>query len=283
MSESDTGQVAGDAAAIYEEFFVPALFAAWPAHVLAAAAVRRGDRLLDVACGTGILARSALETVGPEGAVTAVDINDSMLAVARSVSTAIEWRNAAAEALPFADGTFDRVVSQFALMFFQDRTQALREMYRVTRPGGALCIAVWAALEDTPGYAAMTRLLQDLFGPDVAGRLEAPYVLGDVAALAQVFEDAGLDGAVIQSIAGTASFPSLDRWLYTDIRGWTLAELIDDDAFAELRRAAPSKLNAYVLPDGRVKFSAPAHLATVTKPVNQAQSSGVSPTRDAGV
>lgn len=132
MTEHQTGQVAASAAEVYEQFLVPALFAEWPPHVLAAAGVQAGDRVLEVACGTGILARAAENIVGPSGTVVGVDINEGMLAVARTKSSTIDWKAGAAEALPFEAASFDRVVSQFGLMFFQDPRKALAEMRRVT-------------------------------------------------------------------------------------------------------------------------------------------------------
>ena len=160
MAASDRGQVSRSAAEVYEEFFVPALFRQWVQPVADAADIRAGDRVLDVACGTGILARHAATRVGAAGSVCGVDINEGMLAVARREAPEIEWRKGAAEALPFADDGFDAVVSQFGLMFFADQAKAIREMRRVLRPGGRLAVAVWDSLANTPGYAAMTALLQ---------------------------------------------------------------------------------------------------------------------------
>jgi SAM-dependent methyltransferase len=179
MDASQQGQVTRSAADIYEEFFVPALFAAWPGPVADAAGIGPGQKVLDVACGTGVLAREAASRVRPGGTVTGLDRNDGMLAVARRKAPEIEWRQGEAEALPFPDGRFDAVVSQFGLMFFEDRVLALAEMWRVLGPGGRLAVAVWDALERTPGYAAMTALLQRLFGARIADALRAPYCLGD--------------------------------------------------------------------------------------------------------
>jgi ubiquinone/menaquinone biosynthesis C-methylase UbiE len=179
MADSHTCQVTRSAAEVYEEFFVPALFLEWAPRVADAAQIAPGQKVLDVACGTGVLAREAARRVGPGGAVTGLDRNEGMLAVARRKSPHIDWQLGMAEALGFADGTMDAVVSQFGLMFFEDRRAALREMWRVARPGGRIAVAVWAALESAPGYAAMTDLLQRLFGDRIADALRAPFTLGD--------------------------------------------------------------------------------------------------------
>ncbi len=184
MDDVQQGQVTRSAADVYEEFFVPALFAPWSAPVAEAAGIAPGQEVLDVACGTGVLAREAAKRVQPGGTVTGLDRNDGMLAVARRKAPGIDWRHGLAEQLPFEDGRFDAVVSQFGLMFFEDRARALAEMWRVLKPGGRLAVAVWDSLERTPGYAAMTALLHELFGEQIAEALRAPYCLGDPRALA---------------------------------------------------------------------------------------------------
>jgi SAM-dependent methyltransferase len=259
------GQVNRGAAEIYEEYFVPALFREWAPRLAEAAGLAPGQSVLDVACGTGVLAREAARRVGPGGAVTGLDRNDGMLAVARRKAPGIAWRAGRAEAMPFADGAFDAVVSQFGLMFFEDRRAALAEMWRVLRPGGRLAIAVWAALDEAPGYAAMTALLGRLFGAQVADALRAPYALGGKAALGALFAEAGISGVEIATREGFARFPSVESWVHTDIKGWTLAEMIDDAQYSALQREAPAALSAFVLEDGSVKFRHPAHIATARK------------------
>lgn len=258
-SEDARGQVAASAAEIYDRFFVPALFAEWAPRVLDAARVARGARVLDVACGTGILARHAAER---GAAATGVDVNPGMLAVARRHRPELEWREGRAEALPFAPASFDAVLCQFGLMFFEDRLAALREMRRVLRPGGRLAIAVWGALAQTPGYAAMAELLRELFGEEIAGALHAPYSLGDPQALRALLAQAGIAGASIETQAGTARFPSIADWVRTDIKGWTLADRIDDAQLARLQAEAARALARFRGPDGEVAFAHPAHLVT---------------------
>src|SRR5688500_17922473 len=113
------------AADVYERLFVPAEFQEWAPRVIEAARVRQGQRVLDVACGTGVLAREAAGVAGSGGHVAGVDLDGGMLIVAARVAPWIDWREASAESLPFADASFDAVVSQFWLMFFPDRRAAL--------------------------------------------------------------------------------------------------------------------------------------------------------------
>jgi SAM-dependent methyltransferase len=264
MDAAQQGQLTRSAADVYDEFFVPALFAPWPVPVAEAAAIAPGHDVLDVACGTGVLAHEAALRVRPGGTVIGLDRNDGMLAVARRKAPEIEWRQGRAEALPFADGRFDAVVSQFGLMFFEDRVLALAEMWRVLKPGGRLALAVWDALERTPGYAAMTALLQRLFGERIADALRVPYALGDPEALAALAAQAGIP-AEVTTRKGTARFPSIDAWVHTDVKGWTLADMIDDGQYRLLQQEAPGALAHFVQPGGTVVFDAPAHILCATK------------------
>jgi ubiquinone/menaquinone biosynthesis C-methylase UbiE len=259
------GQVTRSAADIYEEFFVPALFEEWAPRVAKAAQLSPGQKVLDVACGTGVLAREALRSVQPGGAVTGLDRNEVMLTVARRVAPRIDWQSGRAEALPFPDGSFDAVVSQFGLMFFEDRAGALKEMWRVLKPGGRLSVAVWDALETSAGYADMVALLKRLFGERVANELRAPFVLGDTKAFAVLLDSAGIPKAKIQTQSGNARFPSIESWVRTDVKGWTLADLIDDKQYQTLQAEAARHLKKYVKSDGTVSFATPAHIATAVK------------------
>lgn len=265
MNEIIRGQVKSSAAEVYDEFFLPALFADWPAKVLNAARVNPGSRVLDVACGTGVLTLAAAERVGADGSVIGADINEGMLAVARGKSQTIKWEHAAAEKLPYPDNQFDIVISQFGLMFFEDRLASIQEMMRVLGSGGRMAIAVWDSLENTPGYLATSQLLLRLFGEQAADSLRTPYNLGDIEVLQAVFSKAGVDDIEIQTHSGTARFPSLESWMYTDVQGWTLAGMITDDQFELLLHEAERELSRFVNGDGSVAFDSPAHIVTATK------------------
>ena len=255
---SDRGQVAASAAEVYESFFVPALFGQWVEPLLDAAGVGEGDHVLDVGCGTGIVARAAGSRVGG-GRVVGLDPNEGMLAVARK-ATGVEWRQGVAEDLPFTDRSFDVVVSQFAMMFFDDRRQAVAEMRRVLRPGGRVAIAVWASLSDTPGYAAMVALLDRMLGTEAGDALRAPFTLGDARVLQETLGGA-LEDVSVDAVDGEARFGSVRDWVHTDIRGWTLSDMSEAD-FQRLVTAAEGDLAEFVDEAGMVAFPAPALIAT---------------------
>jgi SAM-dependent methyltransferase len=267
MSEpSLQAQVA--AATLWEEFCVPALgIAEWARRVAEAAHLQPGDRVLDVACGTGVLARTVAARVRPGGAVVGVDINPGALAVAARIAPEIAWRQGAAESLPYADAAFHAVVSQFGLMFFADRQAALREMMRVLAPGGHLAIAVWGALDDTPGYAAFVACLQPSLGERATAVLRSPFVLGDPGELSGLFATAGMASAVVTTHRGTAQFPTLRAWVQTDIKRWLrIAQVVLDEGQVEaLLAEAERALQSFVTTNGTVEFTMPAHIVTVWK------------------
>lgn len=260
------GPVARSPAEVYDEQFVPALFQAWGPVVCDAAAVAPGQRVLDVACGTGALTLAVAERVGPAGSVTGLDANPEMLAVARRKHAGVDWQEGRAEALPFPDGSFDAVVSQFGLMFFDDRVLALREMRRVLRPGGRMAVAVCDALSHSPGYDALAGLLERLFGKTVADAFRAPFALGDPTLLRALCAQAGLADARISQAQGVVRFPSIDALVSTERACvWTLGGLLDEARFEQLRRAAGEELRPFATRDGQVAFAMPALLVTASR------------------
>ena len=261
----DSGQVISSAAEIYDEFFVPALFEQWPPILIARAFLRPGMQVVDVACGTGVLTIEAAKAVQPGGSAVGLDLNPGMLAVAETKAPELDWRQASAEALPFPSDAFDAALSQFGLMFFSDRPAALREMWRVLRPGGHLAVAVWDSLENTPGYLAVTQLLSRLFGDEIADLLRAPYMLGDIETLRNLMLESGVQKPEVSRVGGEAQFPSIRSWMHTDVRGWTLADKLDDDQFEHLVAEAENDLSSLVSADGIVRFDHPALIATAQK------------------
>ncbi len=265
VADAERGQVGATAAEIYDSFFVPALFAQFTVPVLDHAGVGPGEAVLDVGCGTGVLALAASERVGTDGSVVGLDPNDGMLAVASRTARHIQWQDGAAEQMPFGDAVFDHSISQFAAMFFVDRAAAVAEMDRVTASGGSLTLATWCALDRTPGYAAMVDLISRELGDEPADALRAPFVLGhadDVRTLLEAVADRSL--VRVTEVSGTARFASLADWVHTDVRGWTLADLVDDDAERTLLERAERELGAFVTPTGSVEFPAPAIVAAAT-------------------
>ena len=178
----DQWQVTGNAAETYERALVPAVFAPWAPLVVALTDPQPGERVLDIACGTGLIARLAAERVGRTGNVTGLDLNPGMLSFAASItspdpatSAPIIWREASATNMPLPDAAFDVVYCQLGLQFFPDRPAAMREMYRVLVPGGRLGLMVWQDIQYSPGFGALAAALARHVSTEAAGVMRAPF------------------------------------------------------------------------------------------------------------
>lgn len=260
-SAATAGQVSTAAAEVYEQFFVPALFGQWVQPSLDAVHPTEGERLLDVGTGTGAVARAALARVGATGSVVAVDPNEGMLSVAARLAPGLDVRRGVAEQLPLDDDAADCVTCQFALMFFEDPVRAVAEMGRVVRPAGRVAVTTWAALEESAGYAEMVDLLAEVLGDWAADAMRAPFCIGTAERLGDLMRPS-FPEVVVRRHEGQARFASLEQWLHTDIRGWTLADNVDDEQFDRLLDRARVRLNRFIGPDGQVHFAAPALTAT---------------------
>jgi len=162
-------------------------------------------------------------------------------------------------ALRFDDAAFDAVVSQFGLMFFDDRIAALREMWRVLRPGGRLAVAVCDAIGNSPGYASLAALLDRLFGKRIGDAFRAPFAFGDANVLGAFCSGAGIAGARIEQRHATVRFASIDTLVSTERACvWTLGGALSDSQFQQLRRQAQRALAPFVGADGMVEFEMPA-------------------------
>ena len=272
MSEREGWQVAEDAAATYERALVPALFASWAPLVVALGSPREGERVLDVACGTGVVARLAARRVGPSGAVVGLDLNPGMLAVAAAVpgaprSAPITWREASALSMPLPDAAFDVAYCQAGLQFFPDRPAALREMHRVLVPGGRVGLMVWRGIRHSPGFEALATALERHVSADAAAVMRAPFGLAEADALHALVAGAGFHDVLVQPRAEAVRFPSAVRFVRDQVAGSPLAAHVAKapaEARADLVEAVARALEAYQV-DGALAFPIEAHLASARK------------------
>ena len=202
----------------YESYMVPVLFGPWASDLVEAAEPRRGERILDLACGTGIVAREAARRLGAAASVTGLDASSNMLAVARSAAVRenrkIEWREGRAEALPFRDGAFDLVLCQFGLMFFSDPSAALNEAHRVLESGGRLALAVWQPLDRHPFYRTLHQVIQRRAG---VSALEQIFSWRDAGELSRSIEGAGFRSIDVEPVSKTSRFPNPEGFLVSEI------------------------------------------------------------------
>jgi SAM-dependent methyltransferase len=246
---TETFQIPIEAAELYESAFVPAFFAQWATTLCAAARVAPGRRVLDVACGTGIVTRTAAD----QGAtVTGVDLNEAMLTVACRLRPELDWRQGNAQALPFDDNSFDVVVSQMALMFFPDPAAALAEMARVVVPGGTVAVLVPGALERQPAFAPFVAMAARHAGPDAVDLLTAYFRCGDLDALAGLMAAAGPTVTAQRTEDGIYRAPSVDAFVTTEVESTPLVERLSAETYQRIRDEAKTVLAPFTATDGSV-------------------------------
>jgi SAM-dependent methyltransferase len=189
---------------VYERALVPHLFEPFARDLVARASPAPDERVLDVGCGTGIVARTARARTGGSARIVGLDLSAPMIAVARTAAPDIEWHEGNAQELPFEPASFDLVVSQAALMFFPDRALAVRAMRRVLAPGGRVAASVWQTLPQDGLMSALAAIVERHLGPLPPDRRHA---FGDPAALGALFVEAGFGGVEVTPIEKTLRFP----------------------------------------------------------------------------
>lgn len=228
----------GSAPEKYERYFVPAIGEPFGRDLLEAAAPGMGERMIDVACGTGVIARAAADAVGPTGTVTGLDANPGMLAVARSVCPdTIEWCEASAERIPLPEDAFDLATCQLSLQFFEDKPAALREIRRVVRGGGRLALNVPGLAPEV--FRIMGEALARHVQPELAGFVDAVFSLGDPDALGGLIADAGFGDVDARAYTRTLRFDDPAAFLWEYVHSTPLADAVaeaDDASRSEVER-----------------------------------------------
>ncbi|MGO4220988.1 class I SAM-dependent methyltransferase [Lysobacter sp. TAF61] len=234
-------------AVTYEREMVPALFRPWVASLLDLARPVPGEHLLDLACGTGIVARMAAPRVAPGGRVVGVDLNPDMLGVAQVEGALegldIEWKQGRLEVLPFAEAEFDLALCQHGLQFVPDRAAALGEARRVLRDDGRLALAAWRGLDHHPFWSRFNDVLMELMGIPA---LAAPFELGEASDIESLLRGAGFRDISIQARSMPAVFHDPASFVAMEVDVIAAAnpatQHLDDRARAELTRAAEARM-----------------------------------------
>ena len=199
----------------YDACLVPAMFLPWSSELLALGKPRPGERVLDLACGTGVVARQIPALVGTAGKVVGVDINPAMLAVARArtpAGTAVDWREGNAIELPLPDESFDLVMCQQGLQFFADRAAGARHVHRVLARGVRSVFAVWQGLEAHDAFRILFQSIADALGTPLE-KVAKPFSLGDAQALRKLLETAGFSRVEVSTRTRETVFEDTDRWI----------------------------------------------------------------------
>lgn len=219
-------------AAAYERHLVPALFDPWATDLVGAVSLRAGQRVLDLACGTGIVARHVARHVRPGGEVTGVDVSPAMLSVAREAAAGLDppirWKEAIAHDLPFPNGGFDVVLCQQALQFFPDRPKALNEMRRVVAPGGRLGLSTCRSIAHQPGYEVLVDVLRRHVGAQASEVIRSPYGLGDPDELRGLVTAAGFRDVHLRIVVTTFRVPDAQTLLQGEMASSPLGDLVSD-------------------------------------------------------
>ncbi len=261
MSKPDKMGLTPEAAAGYEQFFVPAIFFQWPAKLISAADISPGDDVLDVGCGTGVLTRALTAAVGDQGNVCGVDFSESMLGVAREQCPGVEFRQGNAMALPYTEEGFDAVTSSFMLMFIPDPVQAICEMRRVLRPGGRLVVSVWRGVDNNHVYDALAEAARVVIDDEAGDLIAWPFRLGQSGQLEALFNAAGATETAITQHDGTASFPSVEAFVATEINAWLMAGSVSREQIAELTKELRARVAGFASVTGPITFPLNAYIA----------------------
>lgn len=225
---------------LYQRHLVPAMTAHWAADLVQRVDVRDSDRVLDVACGTGVVARAAAGRAGQAGRVAGYRHQRGMLAVARSLpggqGARIAWFMASALALPVPDASHDVGLCQLGLQFFADRPAALAEIRRVLGPGGRLGVKVFSAIEHNPATFALSQALDRRIGPDASATKRAEHALADTALLRTLVAEAGFGQITIVTQTRVVRFAAAADYVRIQLAATPLASLGRHLAREEARR-----------------------------------------------
>jgi len=240
MDDQERWQVDDDAADAYQRFLVPAVTGPWASILVERVAVRHGERVLDVACGTGAVARLAAQRVGAAGHVTALDINPRMLEVGRSLppvaGAAIEWLEGSALEMPLPDAAFDVVTCQLGLQFLPDRSRALREMRRVLSNTGRLALSVYGPIEHNPTTHALSESLDRRVRPGASLAKRTEHALADRDELRALVAEAGFEAVRVTTEHITVALKSAAEYVRIQLTATPLARLFTDFPAAERQR-----------------------------------------------
>jgi ubiquinone/menaquinone biosynthesis C-methylase UbiE len=261
MKTMDWSAQSGSGPANYQQFLVPAMFDRFAKTLVEQAGVQPGDRVLDVACGTGAASRAIARAAGPDGSVTGVDLGEPTLAIARSFdpengAAPITFMQADATQLPIEDASFDVAVCQQGLQFFPDKAAALQEMRRALRPGGRLAIATWTGVESNP-FGAVRAALEKHIGAEAGQVMGSPFALKGED-LRKAVEDAGFTAVELRAEEQECTWDSPpEEFARRTVAAGPLAP-----AFAAAPEAAQqavaddagSRLAGNVSPEGKVRM-----------------------------
>jgi ubiquinone/menaquinone biosynthesis C-methylase UbiE len=257
---------------IYEHELVPAMYGVWAPFVVDLTQPKRGERVLDAHCRTGLITRLAAQKVGTPGEVVAIDNDPSMLSVARagarvSGAAPIEWDEGTIMALPYEDEAFEVVYSVAALQSYPNRAQVLHEFYRVLDLHGRLGMLLWRDIEHSPGFAALADALDRFVSHDAAMVIREQFSLCDANEIYSLLRGASFRDIKVDPTSASAMFHSSEHFMRTMVMGTGLSRYlaqVDQESRQAVFTAVCAALKPYTSPDG-VAFPMAAHLISARK------------------
>lgn len=269
MADHHHWQLHRSAPELYQRYLVPAITTKWAEDLVSRTQPRAGEAVLDIACGTGVVARLAAKRMA-RGHVIGLDLNKGMLRVARTLPSEgvpIDWVEGSALDLPFPEGRFDLVLCQLGLQFFPDQKRALREMHRVLSPAGRVALSVYSPIERTPGTNAFALALDRVLGPDASKIKRGEHSFNAPGELHQLLTDAGFAEVEVQTVVQKLVFPSVPDYVRFQLLATPLATLLSDHDEADRQAAietialeTASFSDAATLEGGRFSFPQEAYV-----------------------
>tara|TARA_R110002124_G_scaffold32461_1_gene108885 strand:+ start:51 stop:842 length:792 start_codon:yes stop_codon:yes gene_type:complete len=259
-----TFQLAGQGAEIYEDVMVPLWFGRWADAMLETVAPQPGDRLLDVACGTGVTTRLAQDKVGHSGHVVGLDINAPMLAKARELAGArdITWIESDVTDSGLPDGSFDLIISQHGYHYFPDKPAALAEFRRLLAPGGRLFYSIWDG--HSPYTQALCTAVAAHISPEIAAKQRAQRETQTAAELTTQAVAAGFAQVAVHRQELQIDVPMAEEFVPLHLGSMPIADAflaLDTDQQQALARQVQTALAGYVT-QGRMCYPDAVHLVS---------------------
>ena len=262
----------GNIPANYDRYLGPLLFHDFADDLAGRLTLKPGMRVLETACGTGIVTQRLLDRMRGHGTLVATDLNDAMIAHGRRHVTAepglVEWQTADATKLPFPDGSFDAVICQFGLMFFPDKAAGIGEAFRVLKPGGRYLFSVFDAIACNPVQRITHETVATFFPADPPTFYTVPFSLHDPGPIRALLERTGFGQIAWTHLGKTGTSPSASEAATGLIDGNPILDVImarRPDALGEIKRAVAARIAAE-LGDSPVRAPLRALVFTARRP-----------------
>lgn len=252
----------------YEQELVPAIFEPWSHSTISVAEPQKGEYVLDIACGTGIVARNVAQCIDSGGKVVGVDSNPEMLATARSLPSppdvTIQWVEGDAQHLPFAEAIFDIILCQGGLQFIADQYAALQEMHRVLKPGGRMVLMIFREIQYAPAFAILAEKIAPYAAPRMIKSITTPFSLGNADAMQALVEKAGFQQISIRQETRETHFPSAEKFVRARLLATYHHDTVDDQMLARAIKEVGEALRPYEV-NGELVFPMTGYLLLAYK------------------